>query len=194
MRHRNWDNFHEDLIEQYQVHSTREIHPRPRQILVDHVETPSGMQFEYVYRPLGAAAVFVLPITSDGQVALIRQYRHPLRRDIIEIPAGSVEPGEDIFECAKRELQEEVGGTAEEWHPLPAFFPQPAFTGAIFYPFLALGVTLGEPQLEETEFITLQPTPLPEVYRMLDAGEILDGNSVIALYQARPLLVQRGLL
>ncbi|GEM46444.1 NUDIX domain-containing protein [Deinococcus cellulosilyticus] len=194
MRHRNWDLFHETPIEQYRVISTREIHPKPRRILVDHVETPTGMQFEYVYRPLGAAAVFILPITESGEVALIDQYRHPLRRVITEVPAGSVEPGEDVFECAKRELLEEVGGEAKEWHALPAFFPQPAFTGAVFYPFVALGVTLGEPQLEESELLTLNLTPVQEVYRMLDAGEILDGNTVIALFQARPLLQEKGLL
>ncbi|GGJ26195.1 NUDIX domain-containing protein [Deinococcus roseus] len=194
MRHRNWDLFHEAPIEKYRVLATREIHPRPRRILVDQVETPSGMQFEYVYRPRGGAAVFILPITEDGQVALIEQYRHPLRRVITEVPAGSVEPGEDILKCAQRELLEEVGGEATEWHPLPAFYPQPAFSGAVFYPFVALGVTLGEPQLEESELLTLKLTPISEVYRMLEAGEILDGNSVIALYQARSLLKEKGLL
>jgi len=87
-----------------------------------------------------------------------------------------------------------VGGAASEWVPLPGFYPQPSISGVVFYPLLALGVTLGAAQLEDTETIERVVLPLAEVYRMLEAGEIQDGPSSLTLWQARGELTRRGLL
>jgi ADP-ribose pyrophosphatase len=166
----------------------------PRSLVRDRLRTAAGHEFEYLYRPRGPRAVFVLPVTAAGEAVLIRQYRYPLRASISEVVAGGVEAGEALQESAARELQEEVGGVAREWLALPAFYPQPSISGVVFYPYLALGVTLGTAQPEASEVIAPLRLPLAEVYRRLEAGEIHDGPSSLTLYHARRLLVARGLL
>ena len=178
----------------WQTLESRELVGPPRRLQRDLVRTPAGAEFEYTYRPRGPRAVFVLPVTAGGEGVLIRQYRYPLRAHITEVVAGGLEPGEGVLEAAARELGEEVGGVAAEWVPLPAFYPQPSVSGVIFYPLLALGVTLGEARPEESEVIERWVLPLPEVYRMLAAGKIQDGPSSLVLYAARSALEERGLL
>ncbi len=167
---------------------------RPHLLNRDRVRTQAGTELEYLYRPRGPRAVFVLPVTAAGEVVLIRQYRYPLRAWITEVPAGGMEDGEDILESAARELLEEVGGMAQEWVALPAFYPQPSVSGAVFYPLLALGVTLGEARPEPDELIERLVLPLAEAYRRLLAGEIMQGPGSLTLFHARPHLEARGLL
>lgn len=165
-----------------------------RVVLEDRVQTPSGAEVLYQYRPRGPRAMFVLPVTPGGEAVLIRQYRYPLQATVWEVVAGGVERGEDLLAAAERELAEEVGGVAAEWVPLPAFYPQPSISGVIFYPLLALGVTLGDTAHEDSEVIERVTVPLAEAYRMLEAGEIHDGPSSLTLWHARRHLVERGLL
>ncbi len=114
----------------------------------------------------------MLPVTAAGEVVLIRQYRYPLQAWITEVPAGGMEDGEDILESAARELLEEVGGMAQEWIALPAFYPQPSVSGAVFYPLMALGVTLGEARPEPDELIERLVLPPAEAYRRLDCWPV----------------------
>ena len=192
--HANWSALHEDELQPWKTLSSRQLVGGFRVVLEDRVEVKPGTQTLYQYRPRGPRAVFVLPVTAAGEAVLIRQYRYPLRATITEIVAGGVEKGEDLHAAAARELLEEVGGVASEWVALPAFYPQPSISGVVFYPLLALGVELGEAQLEDTETIERLVVPLPEAYRMLAAGEIQDGPSSLALWQARSELEERGLV
>ena len=192
--HPNWPNLKEDEEQPWQTLASRQLVTGIRPITEDQVRTPGGTEFTYQYRQRGPRAVFILPVTHDGQLVFIRQYRYPLRATITEIVAGGVEQGEDIQKAAARELVEEVGGTAQEWLPLPGFYPQPSISGVVFYAFLALGVTLGEAHLEPTETIERFTATIPEAYRMLEAGEIQDGSSALTLWNARKTLMERGLL
>ncbi|WP_424950115.1 NUDIX domain-containing protein [Deinococcus sp.] len=194
IRHRNWLNLLPDEIQPWQTLESQQVLPPPRSMQRDRVLAHNGTELEYVYRPRGPRAVFILPITAAGEAVLIRQYRYPLRASIFEVVAGGMEEGEDVLESAARELMEEVGGAAREWLPLPAFYPQPSISGVVFFPLLALGVTLGEAQPEDSELIERTVLPLPEAYRRLEAGEILDGPSSLTLFHARRLLETRGLL
>ncbi len=162
--------------------------------VADQVRLHGGGETRYLYHPRGLRAVFVLPVTDDAQGVLIRQYRYPLRDFVTEVVAGGVEAGEDLLSAAQRELQEEVGGVAAQWHALPGFFAQPSLSGTAFFPWLALGVTLQEANNEDSELIERLTLPLSEVYRRLDAGEIANGPSALVLYQARRALHQLGLL
>ena len=190
--HPNWPRLKEDEEQPWQTLSSRQLVTGIRPITEDQVRTPGGTQFAYQYRQRGPRAVFILPVTTGGEVVLIRQYRYPLRATITEIVAGGVEGGEDIQRAAERELLEEVGGTAQEWWPLPGFYPQPSISGVVFYAYLALGVTLGEAHLEPTETIERFCVSIPEAYRMLEVGEIQDGSSALTLWQARGILTDRG--
>ena len=193
-QHPNWAGLTEDAVTPWKTLSSRQLVGGFRTVYEDRVQVRPGVETTYQYRPRGPRAVFVLPVTAQGEAVLIRQFRYPLRATITEIVAGGVEKGEDLGVAAARELLEEVGGTASEWVPLPGFYPQPSISGVVFYPLLALGVTLGAAQLEDTETIERVVLPLAEAYRMLEAGEIQDGPSSLTLWQARGELTRRGLL
>ncbi len=194
MRHRNWDTLVPDPEQPWQTLQSREAVPPPRSVLVDRVRTHAGAELEYTYRPRGPRAVYVLPVTDDGRVALIRQYRYPLRATILEVVAGGIERGEEPLAAAVRELAEEVGGVAREWVALPGFYPQPSISGVVFFPLLALGVEFGEAAPESSELIEREVVPLAEAYRRLEAGEFPDAPSSVTLFHARAELVRRGLL
>ena len=192
--HPNWPQLVPAEQQPWQTLDSRQLSPLPHVLLRDTVRTGHGAELAYTYRPRGPRAVFVLPVTLGGEAVLIRQYRYPLRAWVWEVVAGGMEAGEEVLGSAARELREEVGGTATQWLALPAFYPQPSVSGAAFYPFLAFGVSLEEAQPEADELIERRVLPLTEVYRMLDAGEILAGPSALTLYQARVHLQARGLL
>jgi len=192
--HPNWTSLIEDEVQPWETLESRELVGGFRRVFEDRVRLPSGVETAYQYRPRGPRAVFVLPVTAQGEAVLIRQFRYPLRATVTEVVAGGVERGEDLLGAAQRELLEEVGGVAAEWVALPGFYPQPSISGVIFYPFLALGVSLGDMHHEDTETIERVVVPLAEAYRRLDAGEVLDGSSSLVLWHARAVLAGRGLL
>jgi ADP-ribose pyrophosphatase len=193
-RHPNWDQLVPDDAQPWQTLESRVAVPPPRSVLIDRVRTHAGEELEYTYRPRGPRAVFILPVTAQGQAVLIRQYRYPLRASVQEVVAGGIERGEDPLDAARRELAEEVGGVAGEWLALPGFYPQPSISGVVFYSLLALDVQLAEAHPESSELIEREVMPLAEAYRRLEAGEIQDGSSCLTLFQARAELLRRGLL
>lgn len=192
--HPNWPRLVPDETQPWQTLSSQAVSGPPHTLNRDRVRTQVGAEFEYLYRPRGPRAVFVVPVTPQGEIVLIRQYRYPLGAWITEVVAGGMEDGEDVLESAARELTEEVGGTAQEWIALPAFYPQPSVSGAIFYPLLALGVTLEAARPEPDELLERLVLPPAEVYRLLTVGEMLHGPGALVLFQARAHLEARGLL
>ncbi|MBZ9750852.1 NUDIX hydrolase [Deinococcus sp. HMF7604] len=192
--HPNWATLTEDDAQPWQTLESRVLVSGFRTVYEDRVQVSSGVETLYQYRPRGPRAVFVLPVTAQGEAVLIRQYRYPLRATVTEVVAGGVERGEELHHAAERELQEEVGGAAAEWLALPGFYPQPSISGVVFYPFLALGVTLGDTAHEATETIERVVLPLREAYALLESGGIQDGASSLTLWHARAALTARGLL
>lgn len=193
-KHVNWASLTEDSIQPWKTLSSRVLIGGFRVVLEDRVLVKPGIETLYQYRPRGPRATFVLPVTAQGEAVLIQQYRYPLRATITEVVAGGVERGEDLQYAASRELLEEVGGQAEEWIPLPGFYPQPSISGVTFYGFLALGVSLGETQHEATETIERIVLPLSEAYQWLEDGKIQDGPSGLVMWHAKKHLIKRGLL
>ncbi|WP_153185283.1 NUDIX hydrolase, partial [Thermus scotoductus] len=100
-----------------------EILTEPVRLVKERVRTHTGKELTYIYRPGPVAASFVLPVTPRATALLIRQYRHPTGKFLLEIPAGKVDPGENPLEAAKRELMEEVGARAGRFLPLSPFRP-----------------------------------------------------------------------
>ena len=126
----------------------------------------------------GAAAV--VPLVSDDEVLLVRQYRHPVRTELWEIPAGKLEPGEGPLACARRELREETGFAADDWTEAGAFFTSPGFSDERITLFFAaalrpIGQTIGDEIVEHRTF------PLDVVERMIDAGKITDAKTILAI-------------
>lgn len=134
-------------------------------------------QFKMVDHP-GAAAVLVI---KDGSVLLVEQYRPAAGRQMLEIPAGTVDRGESPQDCARRELQEETGYTAESWEYLGHIYPTPGYTNEVLHLFFAGGLTKGEQQLEEGEDINVRWVPLDQVEEMIDRGEINDAKTIVAV-------------
>jgi ADP-ribose pyrophosphatase len=158
-------------------------------VRVDRVRLHTGAEIEYTYLET-PAAVFVVPLLRDGRIVLIRQYRHPLREWVWEVPAGSI-GDESPEETARRELEEEIGGTCEELIPLGWFYSSPAHLTLKSYPFLAVGVELGDSRPEETELLQVVPLPADEVLARVRTGGFGGGQSALSLLLAEPHIRER---
>ena len=136
---------------------------------------------ECVQHPGGASVVAVF---DDRTVALVRQYRHPARRYLLELPAGRLEEGERPEDCAARELIEEVGYSAGRLEHLSEFYPTPGFCSERLWVFLATGLTQGKQQLEDDELVEVVRLPLQRALSMIASGEIEDAKTIIGLMLA----------
>lgn len=134
---------------------------------------------------LHPGAVAILPLLADGRVLLVRQYRHPIGRELLEIPAGKLDvPGESPQECAARELREETGYEAAEWKELFTFYTSPGFTNEAITLFRASGLKeVGSPASGEIAGIEIVAGGA--IPAMIGAGEITDGKTILALLVER---------
>lgn len=128
----------------------------------------------------------ILPLFDDGTVALVRQYRHPAVRYLLEAPAGTLNEGERPDDGAARELQEELGLVAARMEKLSEFFVSPGFCEEKMWVFLATELTQGPQRLEEDEVLEVVRLPIDEALEMITSGEIQDAKTIIALILAAP--------
>ncbi|WP_457631227.1 NUDIX domain-containing protein [Oceanithermus sp.] len=178
----------------WEVLESEDLAEEPVRIVHERLRTHTGAVLDYYYQPKPIQVVFVLPLTADGQALMIRQYRHPTRRFLLEVPAGKVDAGEELEAAVRRELLEEVGAEAGELVRFPAFYPQPSFNAAVFNPFLALDArVVGPPRLESGELIETVTMPICRVYELLSAGQIADASTALTLFYSRPWLEAHGL-
>jgi ADP-ribose pyrophosphatase len=147
----------------------------------DRVRLPDGKETfrEFIRHP---GAVVILPILSDGRVLLERQFRYPHDKVFIEFPAGKIDPGEESLACAKRELLEETGYTATEWHFVTTIHNAIAYSDEHLDLFLARGLVEGDAQLDEGEFLDTFTATVPELLAMVRSGEITDVKTVIGSF------------
>ena len=160
---------------------TREIFSgRIIKVRVDTVCLPNGRQStrEVVEH---AGAVAIVAIDHKNNIIMVNQYRKPVEKVLMEIPAGTMEMDEDPLLCAQRELKEETGLSAEHWEKVLAYYSTPGFTDEYIHIYLATGLTEGELDLDEDEFLETVRLPLEETGRMIIAGEIRDGKSIIGI-------------
>lgn len=147
----------------------------------DKVKLPNGNTAyrEWVKHP-GASAV--IPVTSKGEIILVRQYRYPIGEVTLEIPAGKLDKEqEDPLECAKRELSEETGYTAKNYKFLTKLATTVGFSNEVIYIYAAEGLELGEQHPDEDEFINVVKVSMEEAMEMVADGRICDGKSVVAI-------------
>jgi ADP-ribose pyrophosphatase len=156
---------------------------------VDTVRFPDGSTGELeVIRHPGAAAI--VPCASDprGQdptILMIRQFRYAAGGKLWEIPAGTLDPGENPEACARRELLEETGASAARLERLTSILTTPGFTDEVIHLYLASELTTGEPSRERDEFIEVVPQPLSRVLALIRDGEVRDAKTIVAiLYMA----------
>jgi len=135
-----------------------------------------------------AGAVTILPVDADGRILFIRQYRHAAGKEMLELPAGTLDPGESPLDCARREIREETGFAAQELIEIGEFFLAPGYSTEYMYVYLATGLYPDALQGDEDEFISLEPIPITRAYEMALVGELQDGKSLAALLLARSFL------
>jgi 8-oxo-dGTP pyrophosphatase MutT (NUDIX family) len=134
-----------------------------RRISVD-VEQWGGHEREIVRHP---GAVAIVAVDRDGCVTLVRQPREPVRKRLLELPAGTCEPGEEPLDTAKRELEEEAGLTAEDWRLAATFFTTPGFTDELMRVYFAEGIEPTQQRPDYDEEIDLVRVPVSELEAML---------------------------
>ena len=131
----------------------------------------------------------MIPVTEDNRVIMERQYRYPLDRVILEIPAGKLDaPDEDRLSAIKRELREETGYSADEWTELGDFHPAPAYSDEYITMYLARGLHKGERDLDEDEFLDVYAIPLSELVRDVMEGRISDAKTQVCILKAARIL------
>lgn len=145
--------------------------------------------WECIRHPGGALAV---PITDDGRLVLVRQYRFAVMGRLLEFPAGTVEPDENPAATIRREIEEEIGYSATDWLPLGTFPLAPGYSDELIYAFLATGLTRVEEALEldedeDMEVVFMTPD---ELEKAILAGAAIDSKSISSFFLAKPYLAQ----
>ena len=152
---------------------------------IDTVRFPNGStgELEMVRHPGASAVVPFLtdPYAGDPQILLIKQYRYAAEDFIYEIPAGKLDGGEDPAECARRELREETGCTAEKIEHLCTFYTTPGFTDEKIHAFMATGLTRGAVAHEKDEFLSLETVTLSRALELIKTGELKDAKTALAI-------------
>ncbi len=174
------------LIQRDEVYRGRVVN-----LVVDTIALPGGRKAirEVVQHPGGVLAV---PVLNDGRLLMIRQYRYPLQRHILELPAGKLDSGQSPLETMRRELEEETGYRAADWSHECRFYTSPGFSNEILHLFIARDLTEVRQQLEEGEHITVEPLSLEECLEKLQGGEIVDGKSLLGiLWYLRKIVMKK---
>lgn len=148
---------------------------------VDEVLTPNGKtaKRELVRHP---GAVAVLPLTEHNRLVVVEQFRKPLEKVIVEIPAGKLEQDEAPLQCAKRELREETGYTADKWSHLVSFYTSPGFADEEIHLYVAEHLHAGPKQTDEDEFVNVREITLDEAFHLIETKDICDAKTVAAVY------------
>lgn len=150
----------------------------------DTVELPNGKEaYREVIRHPGA--VCVIPITDDGDVVFVRQFRYPFNDEILELPAGKLDIGELPIDAAKRELSEETGVISSTLIPLGRFYSTPAIIDEVIYIYLATNLKFGEQSLDEDEFLEIERIPFSEAIDMVINDKLPDGKTQVGILKAK---------
>ena len=153
-------------------------------VSVDTVsEGEKTYQREVVHHP-GSAVI--LPVHDDGTVVLVRQYRHPAVRYLLEAPAGTLLEGERPEAGAARELEEEIGLVAARMEKLSEFFVSPGFLEEKMWVYLATELSEGKQRLDDDEMLDIVRLPIADALEMISSGEIQDAKTIISLMLAAP--------
>jgi ADP-ribose pyrophosphatase len=153
----------------------------------DYLKTPSDRTAKYdiVEHP---GSVVLVPIDASGQIHFVRQYRHATGGDLLELPAGTLEPGEEPLECARREIREEIGMAAASLREIGSFYLVPGYSTEYMHVFLATGLQENPLAPDTDEYLQVECIPFIKALEMARKGEIADAKSLAALLLAQHYL------
>ncbi len=158
----------------------------------DEIYLPDGREaFREYCRHIGA--VCVVPVTDEGEIICVRQYRYPVAAVMLEIPAGKLDSKtEDPREAAIRELREETGATCQKLTYMGKYYSSPAILDECIHMYMAQGLEFGDTDFDEDEFIEIVKIPVDELVDMIMRGEIPDGKTQAAVMRAAYAIGTRG--
>jgi len=180
-----------DALEEKELSSEQVFDGRLLKVFRDRVRLPDGKEGirEYIHHP---GAVVIVPLLSDGRLLFERQFRYPVGQVFIELPAGKLDAGEDIRECALRELREETGYAAESVRHLGVMHPCIGYSDERIEIFLASGLRDVGAAPDDGEFIELLSLSIDETEQAIRDGLITDAKTITAFFMAQPLLTRSG--
>ena len=143
---------------------------------VDTVLLPNGKEAKRE-KVVHHGGVVVAPLTDDGRLVFVRQFRYAYNELLLELPAGKLEKGEDAFEAGVRELKEEIGAEADEYIDLGVFYPSPGYTNEVIHLYAAKGLRYTGQNLDDDEFLEVVVLPFEDAVKMVMDGEIKDGKT-----------------
>lgn len=146
----------------------------------DDIELPNGNNAvrEYIKHQ---GAVCVVPVTDEMEVIAVKQYRYPIGRVTIEIPAGKLDAGEEPLTAAKRELSEETGVECADIEYIGGLYPSVAYTDEIIHMYVAKNLVFGEAHTDDDEFLNVVKIPLKDFVDMVMDGKIQDSKTMAAI-------------
>jgi len=155
----------------------------------DKVRLPDGSEGyrEYVTHP---GAVVIVPILDNGNLVLEKQFRYPLHQVFIELPAGKIDPNEDVLVTGQRELLEETGYVAKNWVKLGIQHPCIGYSNEVIHMYLATDLTSGQHAWDEGEFLEIFDVGFEDCLEMVQRGEITDSKTITALFLAEKYLAK----
>lgn len=191
MRRRAFFDCEDDTMSEVILSSVEHYRGRVLTLRLDTVRLSEGqtMVREVIEH---AEAVAIVAVGGEGDVYLVRQYRVGSNGSLLEVPAGTVEPGEDPAECARRELQEETGYAAAKWEFLGKFYLAPGYSTELMHLYLASDLRESQLAQDLDEEIEVEKVPLGEAIRRLVGGEQTDVKTIAGLLMARERLKGRG--
>ncbi|WP_114813470.1 NUDIX domain-containing protein [Paraburkholderia kururiensis] len=178
---------HDDVLYERCVESTTIHNGKFLTLKCDTVELPDGKHAtrEYVQHP---GAVMVIPMFDDGRVLMESQYRYPIGKVMYEYPAGKLDPNEGALACAKRELREETGYTAREYIYITRIHPIISYSTEFIDIYLARGLTEGERNLDDGEFLELFTATVADLSEWVRTGKITDVKTIIGTFWLEKVL------
>jgi len=154
---------------------------------VDNLRTPDGRDVKYdIINHHGS--VILVPVDEHKKVYFVRQYRHAAGLEMLELPAGTLEPGEAPEVCAAREIREETGMQADNIKKIGSFYLAPGYSTEHMHVFLATGLSVNPLEADIDEFLSVEVLSLDETLKLAESGQLLDAKSLAALLLARPYL------
>lgn len=172
------------------IHRAPAFEGRILHVFDDEVEIHGHKTTREVVLHPGASAI--IPVTEDGEILFVRQYRYAVEQPLLEIPAGKLDGGEDPDTCAARELTEETGYKTEHMEKLGYVYTTPGFCNETIHLYLADHLVKSHQHLDQDEFLDVIRLPIDKVYQMVDRGEIYDAKTLAALAMARKKLEMRN--